>query len=456
MSIRRQLVFAFVGVLGINLVFGGLLAYFYARTKVRTEMQAAVSVGAHIVQNALDDTEEIVNPRRRLQLVVADFDGDRHLIASLLSDNNVLLATSTPLAPEEPAPEWFMHLVGDQPLVAYPALPAAVASGGRIVLHSNAINEVTEAWSDVKLTALNLIVFYILLLLLAFWTLSRALGQIGDVCLALSRVGQGDYSARLDGPVPSELEPLKTRFNMMAERLAEVEAVNGSLTKQIMNVQEEERAQIARDLHDEIGPLLFATGADATMIRQFITTSALPEAQARSQAIIESVRHMQTHLRSILGRLRPGVLIDVGLKQAILGLLDFWRIRRPDIGFNLDAPTLSFGHRVDDIIFRVVQESLSNAVRHARAAHIHVLVSAKDNMVNVEVTDDGIGFEPAAQSAGFGLPGMRERVASVGGTLVLAQRSDARGTIVSVRIPLVEEAEAGELAAESKRFGVRQ
>jgi len=103
MSIRRHLVFAFVCVLGINLVFGGLLAYFYARTKVGTEMQAAVSAGVHIVQNALDDTEEIVDPRRLLPLVMADFDGDRHLTASLLSENNVLLATSMPLAPEEPA-----------------------------------------------------------------------------------------------------------------------------------------------------------------------------------------------------------------------------------------------------------------------------------------------------------------------------------------------------------------
>jgi len=159
------------------------------------------------------------------------------------------------------------------------------------------MNEVAEAWGDVKLTAATVTVSYLLLLLLAFWALSRALRQIGDVCSALSRVGQGDYSTRLNGPVPLELEPLKTRFNRMAERLAEVEAANGALTKQIMNVQEEERAQIARDLHDEIGPFLFATGADATMIRQLITTSALPAALARSEAIIGSVQHMQRHIR---------------------------------------------------------------------------------------------------------------------------------------------------------------
>jgi two-component system sensor histidine kinase UhpB len=106
----------------------------------------------------------------------------------------------------------------------------------------------------------------------------------------------------------------------------------------------------------------------------------------------------------------------------------------------MDAPMLSFGHRVDDIIFRVVQESLSNAVRHAKPSNIHVSVSAMDRIVHVEITDDGVGFEPEALSAGFGLCGMRERVASVGGALVVARRSDVNGTIVSVRISLTEEA----------------
>lgn len=449
MSIRRHLILAIVGVLAISLVFGGLFAYFYAVTKVRREVQAAILVGRHIVQNALDATEEITNSRRRLRLVVADFDGNRHVVASLLTDRNVVLARSTPLGPEQPAPEWFERLVGGKPLVAYPELLPAVASSDRIVLRSDARNEIAEAWSEVKLTAAAFIAFCIVVLLLAFWTLSQAWRQIGDVCSALSRVGLGDYSARLSGQVPLELGPLKRGFNAMAERLAEAEEINRSLTKQMVNLQEEERVQIARDLHDEIGPLLFATGADATMIRQYIATSALPEAQARSEAIIESVRQMQRHLRSILGRLRPGMLIDVGLKQAIQRLLDFWRIRRPDISFVMESPVLSFGRQLDDIIFRVVQESLSNAVRHARATNVRVSVSAMDRVAYVEITDDGVGFELTAHNAGFGLGGMRERVASVGGTLDVTRRPNASGTVVSARIPLTEEATelAGNLIA---------
>jgi two-component system, NarL family, sensor histidine kinase UhpB len=272
--------------------------------------------------------------------------------------------------------------------------------------------------------------------MLAFWPLSRALRQIADVCSGLSRVGQGDYTARMRGPVPAEFEPLRRGFNSMAERLAEAEAVNKSLTKQLVNLQEEERAEIARDLHDDIGPFLFATGTDATMIRQFIATSDLASAQARSEAIVESVSHMHKHLRSILGRLRPGTLIDLGLDHAIGELIGFWRTRRPKINFAVDEPVPSLGRPADDVIFRVVQESLSNAVRHAKPSNIRVSIFTRGETAQVEIADDGIGFEAANQHAGFGLSGMQERVASAGGQLVVSSNAD--GTVVSVQIPLRE------------------
>jgi two-component system sensor histidine kinase UhpB len=101
----------------------------------------------------------------------------------------------------------------------------------------------------------------------------------------------------------------------------------------------------------------------------------------------------------------------------------------------------SFGHGIDDVIFRVVQESLSNAVRHGRPSTIRVLLSESNMAAHLEIIDDGIGFDPSPPYAGFGLAGMRERVDSVGGALIVASRSDARGTAVSVRIPL-ERSEA--------------
>lgn len=436
MSIQRRLIIAIIMVLSVSIVIGSALIYFYAINKVRTEMQAAIEVGTNIVRNAMDDQEEINNPRRRLRLVIADFNGDRHLIASLLTDRGVLLAISTPLAPEDQAPKWFADLVGGFPIVAYPEVYPTASDNEIIVLQTTSANEVAEAWSDAKLIIGTLIIFCVLVLLLAYWTLSHALRPVEAVVAALSSVGKGDYSARLVQPVPSELEPLRTGFNAMAGRLSEMESDNKRLTKQLITLQEEERAQIARDLHDEVGPFLFATGADATMIRQFLMSSALPDAHARAEAIIESVRHMQKHLRTILGRLRPGMLIDVGLEQAIHSLVEFWRARRPDIKFVSSISVTSLGPNADDVVFRLVQESLSNAIRHAQPSAIEIAISATDFEALIEIIDNGLGFASENQVGGFGISGMRERVASVGGTFATRNRSDGRGVVVSATVPL--------------------
>jgi two-component system sensor histidine kinase UhpB len=163
---------------------------------------------------------------------------------------------------------------------------------------------------------------------------------------------------------------------------------------------------------------------------------------------------MQRHLRSIVARLRPGMMTDAGLNHAIGRLLDFWRQRQPGITFMLEVPTRSFGQGIDDIIFRVVQESLSNAVRHGKPSSIRILLSGSRMAAHLEIIDDGIGFDPAAAYAGFGLAGMRERVASVGGELVVASQSDRRGTVVSVRIPLEEnEAELPDELVGSESLG---
>jgi two-component system, NarL family, sensor histidine kinase UhpB len=444
MSIQRRLFLAIAVVLAITMIVGSVLTYFHSITKVRTEMEAAILVGTHVVQNSVDDAEELINPPRRLRLVIADFDGDRHLIASLLSQKGVLLARSTPLEPDNPAPDWFLRRVGGQPITVEPTLPPSIAGGARIVLQSTPVNEVAEAWSDAKLNIATLIVFCMVLLLLAYWTLLHALRPIESVCAALAQVGRGDYSARLKETVPLELESLQKGFNAMVERLAEMELTNRSLTRQAANLQEEERAQIARDLHDEIGTFLFATGSDATMIRQFLANAAYAEARTRADAITDSVRHMQRHLRAILGWLRPNMLIDAGLEVAVHSLVGFWQARRPGIRFVESISITALGRGIDNVVFRVIQEAVSNAVRHAQPSAIHIKIFAIKDVVHVEIRDDGVGVS-GNQISGFGINGMRERVASVDGTLDVRNRTDDHGVIVSAKIPLSRNVDDGRL-----------
>ena len=191
---------------------------------------------------------------------------------------------------------------------------------------------------------------------------------------AFGRIGAGDYTARVDTVGPPELVRLASGFNSMAEQLGKAEAQNRQLQEQLLSLQEEERADLARDLHDEIGPFLFAAGIDAAGIPALLEAGRYGEAGQRAEAIRELVAHMQTQIRSILRRLRPLSFGAVGLAEAISNLVGSWRHRHPGIDFVLDVAeaddSLNEGARAT--VCRIVQESLCNAVRHASPGRIEI------------------------------------------------------------------------------------
>jgi two-component system sensor histidine kinase UhpB len=225
-------------------------------------------------------------------------------------------------------------------------------------------------------------------------------------------------------------------FNQMVERLALSEAQNKRLQQQLTSVQDEERADLARDLHDEIGPLLFAADVDAVAIEQLAKVGEYDDIPHRVGIIREAIGRMQRHVRDILGRLRSAMLLDVGLAHAIDNLVAFWRSHRPKLNFRVDVPEESFGELIDGTIYRIVQESLSNAIRHGSPSLITIEVTANsDRSISIRVTDDGSGLKNSGRTGGFGIVGMQERVATLGGSLDIANRRDGAGVIVSARLP---------------------
>ena len=306
MSIQRRLAISITLVLLFSLVVGFGLTYEHVILKVRTELQAALAVGAYSALNAVDDKDELADPQKRLPRVVAEFNGDRHLKAILTAPDGKVVAQSKLLRPEDPAPAWFYRLVDSQAPSRVLELPEPMRSVGSLKLQADPHNEVAEAWSDTRLTLTIMVVFFAMVLALAFFTIKGALAPLRDVRAALERIGAGDYSARIDPKVRHELAPLRDGFNGMAARLEEMGLQNRALNEQLMTLQEEERAELARDLHDDVAPFLFAVGADSAMIRQYIANDAFAEVAPRAEAIGDAVKHMQRHLKDVLRRLAPG------------------------------------------------------------------------------------------------------------------------------------------------------
>ncbi len=439
MSLERNLIVSVFVVLWVSLLAGAALTCGHAASKVRTEINAALTVGQRIVQNAADDSRGQANPNVELARIIASFNGDRHLRAVLIGADDRVSLQSTLRQPEDPAPQLFVDLVSGPTVVADVALPLSLIAKGHLQLRTDAHNEVSEVWADVKLDLLILIMFFCLVLGLVVRTLRGALQPLRKVCTAFTSIGAGDYATRLALGDAKELVDVQDGFNAMAERLAGMELHNRLLQTRMQRVQDEERAELARDLHDEVAPFLFAVSADASLIRQFAGANKIEDIDARADGILTSVNHMQKHLRRVLSRLMPDVLLDLGLAGAIETLVHFWKSRCPGVHFTVYVDADSLDNRRTAVAFRVVQESLSNAVRHGKPNRVGVRVEDTDDGCVIEVVDDGAGLPNQPHQSGLGLLGMRERVTAVGGRFSVDKPVGSRG--VAIRALLFHESE---------------
>jgi two-component system sensor histidine kinase UhpB len=188
---------------------------------------------------------------------------------------------------------------------------------------------------------------------------------------------------------------------------------------------------------------------DAQTIAPLLDRNDLPAVAERAKSIRQAVSHMQTHLRSILNRLRPALLLDLGLAHAVDHLMAFWQARNRDVTFDVAISKESFGAALDPVAFRVIQEAVANAIRHGKPKRIEVRATEEANRMIITVRDDGDGVADGI-SKGFGLTGMRERISALGGTVTLSNRAGEKGVTVTVQIP-VPKVPAGMAKAETQR-----
>jgi two-component system sensor histidine kinase UhpB len=453
MSLQLRLILSIGLALLATLAFGSALTFWHAAHQIKTEMQAAMTVGEHIVKNAIGDSRPSTR-RQQLERLVMEFDGNRHLQAILIDEGGRALIESTPEPPDSSVPGWFTRYVDGVPPQVKVDFPSDTEHHNAVVLTANASNELAEAWSDIGLSLAVLVTFSTLVLSIVYLILARGLRPLKDLNFAFVQIGKGDYSAHVNESGSAELAQLAQEFNRMATRLRMMKVQNDRLNERLASVQEEERADIARELHDEIGPFLFAVSLDVASMHQTAKEDGTIPPPPRVAAMRDAIAHMQKHLKSILGRLRPAILLDFGLAHAVKNLVEFWKARHPGVVFNITISDESFGELLDDGVYRILRESLSNALRHGRPNRIDIIVrTVAEGMITVEIIDDGDGMKSPGPFAGFGIMGMQERAASLGGNLFVENRVNGRGVIVKTKLPLqtisevpIEEA-AGKLSA---------
>lgn len=447
-SLRGRLAATIALATALILIVGGVMTAFHARSTIGIEMAAARSVAQNGIARLIAELPASSHPQRDLEGLVRTFNGDRHVRLLLIDAYGQVRFQSHLAPPSIDVPAGFEQFLAPDrrsELVPLPSNAAPVVAAMLVVVP---INEIAEVWSDLILNLTLLGLFVALAFGLVFLVVGHSLRPLGELVSAFHRIGKGDYAVRLEPRGPPELAALSRSCNEMAERLADVERRNRRLSEQLLRLQDEERADLARDLHDDVGPFLFAIDVDATTISGLADSGASPAPMAeildRTTAIRQSARHARLQVRRILGSLRPGLLPGIGLKGALEHLLTDCRARHPDILFRLEVPEEAFGPEIESVLNRVVREAVNNALRHASPSTVSVSIRADRDMIAFRISDDGGGWPKdrpagaAAPGGGYGLLGMRERVEALGGHLSVAEIAIPAGIAVRGEMPRQE------------------
>jgi two-component system, NarL family, sensor histidine kinase UhpB len=412
MSLKLRLMASIAASLLLTLLVGGAALFWQARSAAQNEIAASFRVTEHAVRITLQgDVQHKVTFRQ----VIGSIDGHRNLRAYLYNEKNQVIAASTLGQAAVPAPAWFTRMIAPEPMAVRIPLPLP-GFPCTLLLKSDPTNQAAQIWQFARAAFAAMLLFCATALVSVWLIVGHALRFFGRFQSGLRNIAERDYEARLAPEGGPDFAPLAEGFNHMAERLAASRNTNRRLQEQILSLQDEERAEIARDLHDEVGPYLFAIQVDADRLAK----SGNEQARERAGSIREAALHIQSHVKNILRQLRPVSGLDFGLETAIDDLIAFWKRRHPEIRFERQiAFGVGLDRRGEETAYRIVQESISNALRHGHPRSIRVQLAEHGDGVSLSIEDDGKGFVATEHAGGMGLKGMAERVHALNGQFML-------------------------------------
>lgn len=344
--------------------------------------------------------------------------------------------------PPAGVPAWFVRLVEPEPWREETIFPIDPTGELKVVLTAYPHDEIAEAWQETK------VLLGLIGLLAGGFFLAVAVGigwafrPVEAILEGFLQLEGGNYSFRLPSFSPPEFNRIAQAFNHLASVLEQTRSANRKLTRQLFKVEEEERRQLALELHDELGQVLSAIKVMALSIQK--THSPAQVAKA-AQTIAASTDHLFAILRSMVQRLRPLMLDDLGLASAIAALIARWQENqaKPRILLSCDETIDRLPKELQIHVYRIVQEALTNAFKHAHANQVKVELSWQTSelpqrrWLTIQVADDGLGaVQDLAQ--GFGLKGIRERAESLNGRFEV-QSAPKKGFCLTVWLPCEEE-----------------
>lgn len=442
----------------LNLIVAGLTALFVTviifaeiedtRSSVNEEVEAANRVGAQLLG--------------RLAAIYSR-EGDTQTVRQFLAQlghvraNDVeLRAPSGELLYRSPdatykagraAPGWFVQLMA--PPIAKRTF--GLKGGVQLIITANASRAILDAWDNFRQLFVIGAVMLVLVNGLVFWLVKLALAPFPVITAGLQRLERGDLAFRLPQLAGFEASSIGAAFNRMAQAVEDKVQAERKASEAQMRLEEgrelarlveqrveEERRLIAHELHDEFGQSVTAIRSLAMAI---VTQARNPQLSDAAQLISDEAARLYDAMHGLIPRLVPLSLDTLGLADTLENLVRDWQRRYPAVQLSArNDVSEELGPTVTLTIYRVAQEGLINALRHAQASRVQIDLHCGDGQITLTVTDDGVGL-PAdwARPGHFGLRGLAERVEHLSGSFTAANHPP-HGVRLTARIPLMAHA----------------
>lgn len=445
LSLRLRLALLLSSMLILALATLVALQVMFASLTLKHEKMLADDVANQLVRSLGATLSVADDPDSVMQKFLDSSRENKTGIVGFETNNNTTsVVASTPFRADG-VPAWFIRLLGEH---SDPSRLPVIKDGrkfGDLIYFSDMSADIREKWITFVALLIAAALLSSLTFLIAYFFLGSMLKPLARVEQALTMLRRGQYEFQIECEGSPELVRSCNEVNQLAHSLQRFSSDRSNLLRQMVNLQDSDRSEIAKELHDELGPILFAIRAYATSISDSLSTMDNNSATAASR-LLEAVESFQQANRRILDRLQPFQLQEFGIMASIDSILSGPGPKAAAINVSkeIDPSVADVKGVTAETIFRVIQEGVTNTLRHSAATRL--LVSAqlvtdgektcRRRQVRVDVIDDGKGV-PANVVFGRGLRGMSERLRALGGTLSIS--STQQGTLLSCVIPCLSD-----------------
>jgi two-component system sensor histidine kinase UhpB len=414
MSLKLRLILIVNFLLFVAIFIGFFSVVFTSKNAVRSEIESSLKLAEFSIKTGIQKNPDLYLFQDNL-LGLKDLDLIRHLSIQLLDSDGNIIDENKNLNTEVHIPMWFQNTLDiyskGLEILDFPLMQFGDQIGAVKVI-PNPIYEYDEIWQQFKNGLIIAMIFFVFVNFSIFFLFGKIISPINLLIEGFKNLEQGKYKNNKENFGISELDILRVKLNQLTVKLKKNDERIHELNQKLISIQEQEKKEISRDLHDEIGQSLAAIQVQAAAIK----TSR--KANAQADLIISTTKDLMHQTRNLIKRLSLSIIDDLGIEDALIDLIKNWsrRTRCQNINVNINLPDSKiFKPQLSETVYRLTQEALTNISKHSRPKEVLISIQRNDNVIHLSFMNNGI-LKRTKKTEGIGILGMQERVKNLSGS----------------------------------------